>query len=75
MVHFDCLWSISKVILGGIVAYFISALVCKLIVKWNKKKEFEGYRDNRFWCTKCGKQLTMAQTFYEVCPYCDDTYS
>lgn len=64
-----------KAIIGGIVAYLISAATCKVIIKWNKKKEYEGYRDNRFWCTKCGKELTMSQTFYEVCPYCDDTYS
>jgi hypothetical protein len=64
-----------KAILGGIVAYLISAGICKMIIKWSKKKEYEGYRDNRFWCTKCGRELTMAQTFYEVCPYCNDSYS
>lgn len=64
-----------KAMIGGVVAYLITALVCKMIVKASKKKEHEGYRDNRFWCTKCGKQLTMAQTFYEVCPYCDENYS
>lgn len=64
-----------KAIIGGIVAYLISASISKLIIKWNKNKQYEGYRDNRFWCTKCGRELTMAQTFYEVCPYCNDTYS
>jgi hypothetical protein len=64
-----------KAVIGGIVAYLISMGLCKLIIKWNKKSEFKGYRNDRFWCTKCGRELSMAQTFYEKCPYCYDEYS
>jgi Zn finger protein HypA/HybF involved in hydrogenase expression len=70
-----CYGVILKLLLMGVVAYIVSCIGCRIIIRMNKKKEYQGYRDNKFWCTKCGRELTMAQTFYEVCPYCNDSYS
>jgi cbb3-type cytochrome oxidase subunit 3 len=65
-----------KLISSFIMAYLISTFICVLLVRFNKKRQpqFEGYRDNKFYCTQCNHQLTMAETFYEVCPYCRKGY-
>jgi len=65
-------------LLSFIMSFFVSAAICKLLSNPRKKRapDYNGYdaKIDKFFCPQCGREITMAATFFEVCPFCRDSY-
>jgi len=68
----------EKLILSFFMALGVSMMICEILK--NKKEpepaKFSGYDDktNKFHCPQCGREISMQATFFEVCPFCRDSY-
>lgn len=66
---------IAYLIMSGVFSYCIAAVICFLMSKAQTKSKYNSYQDDEFHCPNCNYKLSIAQTFYEVCPNCEKFYS